>query len=99
MVPETMIGRFVAPVRRRFLGADERFVKNGWLNIVGGCCGTTEHHIKAIAQMVEGKEPRKFRAQRKSWYSGIELVEATDDTVHSSLASAPTRSARARSSG
>jgi 5-methyltetrahydrofolate--homocysteine methyltransferase len=57
----------------------ERFVKNGWLNIVGGCCGTTEHHIKAIAQMVEGKEPRKFRAQRKSWYSGIELVEATDD--------------------
>ncbi|HXI83120.1 MAG TPA: methionine synthase [Verrucomicrobiae bacterium] len=57
----------------------ERFVKNGWLNIVGGCCGTTPPHIKAIAQMVEGKEPRKFRAQRKSWYSGIELVEATDD--------------------
>ncbi len=57
----------------------ERFVKNGWLNLVGGCCGTTPPHIKAIAQMVEGKEPRKFRAQRKSWYSGIELVEATDD--------------------
>ena len=59
--------------------AIERFVKNGWLNIVGGCCGTTPAHIKAIAQMVEGKDPRKFRAQRKSWYSGIELVEATDD--------------------
>jgi 5-methyltetrahydrofolate--homocysteine methyltransferase len=59
--------------------AIERFVKNGWLNIVGGCCGTTPPHIKAIAQMVEGKEPRKFRAPRKSWYSGIELVEATDD--------------------
>jgi 5-methyltetrahydrofolate--homocysteine methyltransferase len=59
--------------------AIERFVKNGWLNIVGGCCGTTPPHIKAISQMVEGKEPRKFRAQRKSWYSGIELVEATDD--------------------
>jgi len=29
--------------------------------------------------MVEGKPPRTFRAQRKSWYSGIELVEATDD--------------------
>jgi 5-methyltetrahydrofolate--homocysteine methyltransferase len=59
--------------------AIERFVKNGWLNIVGGCCGTTPPHIKAIAQMVEGKEPRKFRAAHKSWYSGIELVEATDD--------------------
>jgi 5-methyltetrahydrofolate--homocysteine methyltransferase len=57
----------------------ERFVKNGWLNIVGGCCGTTPPHIKAIAQMVEGKEPRRFRAPRRSWYSGIELVEATDD--------------------
>ena len=57
----------------------ERFVKNGWLNIVGGCCGTTPPHIKAIAQMVDGKPPRTFRAPRKSWYTGIELVEATDD--------------------
>ncbi len=57
----------------------ELFVKNGWLNIVGGCCGTTPPHIKAIAQMVEGKPPRTFRAPRRSWYSGIELVEATDD--------------------
>src|ERR1041384_4855851 len=57
----------------------ERFVKNGWINIVGGCCGTTPAHIKAIAQMVDGKEPRRHRGQRKSWYTGIELVEATDD--------------------
>jgi 5-methyltetrahydrofolate--homocysteine methyltransferase len=57
----------------------ERFVKNGWLNIVGGCCGTTPAHIKAIAEMVDGKEPRRHRGQRKSWYTGIELVEATDD--------------------
>jgi 5-methyltetrahydrofolate--homocysteine methyltransferase len=57
----------------------ERFVKNGWLNIVGGCCGTTPPHIKAIAQMVEGKPPRSYRGARKSWYSGIELVEATDE--------------------
>ena len=57
----------------------EQFAKNGWLNIVGGCCGTTPAHIKAIAQMVEGREPRRFRAQRKSYYTGIELVEATDD--------------------
>src|SRR4029077_6154230 len=36
----------------------ERFVNNGWLNIVGGCCGTTPAHIQAIAQMVAGKRPR-----------------------------------------
>jgi 5-methyltetrahydrofolate--homocysteine methyltransferase len=57
----------------------ERFVKNGWLNIVGGCCGTTPAHIKAIAEMVAGKEPRRHRGRRKSYYSGIELVEANED--------------------
>ena len=36
----------------------DRFVERGWLNIVGGCCGTTEKHIRAIAQMAEGKKPR-----------------------------------------
>ena len=36
----------------------ERFIGNRWLNMVGGCCGTTDAHIRAIAQMVEGKRPR-----------------------------------------
>ncbi len=57
----------------------ERFVKNGWLNFIGGCCGTTPEHIRAISQMVEGREPRRHRGKRSSYYSGIELVEATDD--------------------
>src|SRR5205807_4414240 len=26
----------------------ERFIRNGWLNIVGGCCGTTPAHIRAV---------------------------------------------------
>jgi 5-methyltetrahydrofolate--homocysteine methyltransferase len=60
-------------------GALERFVKNGWLNLVGGCCGTRPDHIRAIAQMVEGREPRRHRGQRRSYYTGIELVEASDD--------------------
>src|SRR3989338_5887349 len=38
----------------------ERFADKGWLNIVGGCCGTTEKHIAAIAKMVVGKKPRKI---------------------------------------
>ncbi len=58
----------------------ERFVKNGWLNIIGGCCGTTPEHIRNIAQMVAGKAPRRFRAARRSYYTGIELVEASEDT-------------------
>jgi len=35
-----------------------KIVDHGWLNLVGGCCGTTEKHIAAIAQMVAGKKPR-----------------------------------------
>ena len=34
------------------------WVDNGWLNIVGGCCGTTPAHIKAIAESVKDKPPR-----------------------------------------
>ena len=33
------------------------FAENGWLNIVGGCCGTTPEHIRAITAAVEGKRP------------------------------------------
>ena len=36
----------------------ERFIDRGWLNIVGGCCGTTPEHIRVLAQMVQGKQPR-----------------------------------------
>ena len=49
----------------------------GWLNIVGGCCGTTEEHIRAIAQMAEGKAPRRPVEQKhRAVYSGIEMIEA-----------------------
>src|SRR5271165_7162989 len=59
----------------------EKFVDHGWLNIVGGCCGTTEKHIAAIAQMVEGKKPRALpKETHRAVYSGIETVEADDST-------------------
>jgi 5-methyltetrahydrofolate--homocysteine methyltransferase len=34
------------------------FAENGWLNILGGCCGTTPEHIKAMAEAVKGLPPR-----------------------------------------
>ena len=34
------------------------FVKGGWLNLVGGCCGTTPDHIRALRKLSEGVEPR-----------------------------------------
>ncbi|MGH2575928.1 MAG: methionine synthase, partial [Ignavibacteria bacterium] len=38
----------------------EDFAESGFLNIVGGCCGTTAEHIKRIAEKVEGISPRKL---------------------------------------
>src|SRR6266850_684417 len=59
----------------------EKFADHGWLNFVGGCCGTTEKHIRAIAQMVEGKRPRQKPAEaHRAVYSGIETIEAEDST-------------------
>jgi 5-methyltetrahydrofolate--homocysteine methyltransferase len=57
----------------------DRFVKHGWVNLVGGCCGTTDKHIAAIAKMVEGRKPREVKApSHRALYSGIELVEADE---------------------
>jgi 5-methyltetrahydrofolate--homocysteine methyltransferase len=59
----------------------EKFVDHGWLNLVGGCCGTTEQHIRAIAQMAEGKKPRQRPAEaHRAVYSGIESIEADEET-------------------
>jgi 5-methyltetrahydrofolate--homocysteine methyltransferase len=59
----------------------EKFVDHGWLNFVGGCCGTTEQHIRAIVQMVHGKKPRVRPGEsHRAVYSGIETIEAEDST-------------------
>jgi 5-methyltetrahydrofolate--homocysteine methyltransferase len=38
----------------------------GLVNIVGGCCGTTPEHIRAIAEAVAGKPPRKIPPTRRA---------------------------------
>ncbi|HXM94131.1 MAG TPA: methionine synthase [Candidatus Dormibacteraeota bacterium] len=59
----------------------EKFVDHGWLNFIGGCCGTTEQHIRAIAEMVQGKKPRlRPEEAHRAIYSGIETIEADEET-------------------
>ena len=57
----------------------ERFVDNGWVNIVGGCCGTTPAHIRALAQMVRGKTPRVPVAQGIAAVSGLDFLPLEPD--------------------
>ena len=60
----------------------ERFVDNGWLNIVGGCCGTTgAAHPRDRADGARQAGRARGRAHsHRAFYSGIELVEAEDST-------------------
>jgi len=41
----------------------EDFARNGFVNIVGGCCGTTPAHIRAIADAVAKLAPRKVPSE------------------------------------
>ena len=38
----------------------KQFLDEGLMNIIGGCCGTTPEHIKAIADLVKNYEPRRI---------------------------------------
>ncbi|MEM8695831.1 MAG: homocysteine S-methyltransferase family protein [Pseudomonadota bacterium] len=50
-----------------------QWVDQGLINIVGGCCGTTPAHIRAIADMVEGKPPRAIpERMTQTFLAGLE---------------------------
>src|SRR5438105_9073134 len=40
----------------------KKWAENGWLNLVGGCCGTTPEHIRAIANAVRDCKPRQIQS-------------------------------------
>ena len=48
----------------------ERFIAEGWINLIGGCCGTTPAHIKAFAELAEGKRPRAHAERRGTFRLG-----------------------------
>jgi 5-methyltetrahydrofolate--homocysteine methyltransferase len=56
-----------------------RFLDHGWLNVVGGCCGTTAGHIMALVAAVAGRRPRAVLGDSRAWVSGLEAVELTPD--------------------
>lgn len=54
------------------------FAEQGWLNIAGGCCGTTPDHIRAMAETLSQYKPREHAASHLSAVSGIETVYIED---------------------
>ena len=64
---------------------NQEFFEAGWLNMVGGCCGSTPPHIKAIAACAANYKPRKLPdvGRPKMWLSGLE--DLIVDDVHNHL--------------
>jgi len=56
-----------------------RFVEEGWVNAIGGCCWTTPAHIAALARLAHGRPPRRPATSRAAAVSGIEALYPTDD--------------------
>ena len=58
----------------------------GWLNITGGCCGTTPAHIKAIVEIIAPFKPRTFgkdapAIEKRLRLSGLEAVNIGEDSL------------------
>lgn len=63
-----------------FGGWMKNFAEAGFLNIVGGCCGTTPDHIRAAKEAVSGIAPRPLKEQPKlSTFAGLEPLKLTKD--------------------
>ena len=66
------------PITSGFL---KDFAQEGWVNIVGGCCGTTPEHIAAIAEAVKAYPPRRIpEVAKKLRLSGLEACNIDESS-------------------
>ena len=67
-------------------GVHQEFIDAGFVNIIGGCCGTTPDHIREMAKMAEGKAPRK-RANPEKYMrlSGLEPTILTPESMFTNV--------------
>jgi 5-methyltetrahydrofolate--homocysteine methyltransferase len=56
-----------------------RFAESGWVNIIGGCCGTVSEHIKLLSEMADGKAARPLVDSPETRVSGIEALLIDDE--------------------
>ncbi len=54
------------------------FLEKGWLNLIGGCCGTNAKHIETLSKLAESVSPRLATQKSVSAVSGIDFLELSD---------------------
>ena len=79
-LPNTFGGYDQTP--QMMLGEVKAFIDEGLVNIVGGCCGTTPEHIKAMAGYVKGSNcatHNRSSSHNDMWLSGLELLDVSQE--------------------
>jgi 5-methyltetrahydrofolate--homocysteine methyltransferase len=67
-------------------GTLREFAESGLVNLVGGCCGTTPQHIRAIAEAVRGVEPRlRPTTEPKCRLSGLEPLAIGPESIFANI--------------
>ena len=56
-----------------------RFAESGWVNLVGGCCGTVPGHVELLAELASGKPVRPGVNSSETRVSGIDSLVVDDD--------------------
>ena len=56
-----------------------RFIEKGWLNVLGGCCGTHRGHVRRLREIADASHPRPLPDPHASRLSGVEYLEVTDE--------------------
>lgn len=58
----------------------KEYVEEGLVNIIGGCCGTTEQYIAKYQDLIQGVQPRvSVKKHAHLWLSGLELLEVSPE--------------------
>lgn len=58
----------------------KEYIEEGLVNIVGGCCGTTEQYIAKYQDLIQGVQPRvPVKKHAHLWLSGLELLEVSPE--------------------
>jgi 5-methyltetrahydrofolate--homocysteine methyltransferase len=61
-------------------GTLQRFIEAGWVNLIGGCCGTGPEHIRLLSATASGKVARQPVNSHDTRVSGIEALVVDQDT-------------------
>lgn len=56
-----------------------RFAEQGWVNLIGGCCGTQAEHIQSLSLISKKFSPRKIKPSKRCFLSGLEVLEVTEE--------------------